>query len=344
MKTCFSSAMGGSAFRVVTASTLAALTLGLGGPVFAQGVDDEEPAPVFQASFNKAEIADARNRASQLRRSADERGALAKLKAQLQRSAAQDGVTLLDEDTTAFKLNEHVSVAAPKGARFSRIDVRSTAEGSVIAEAETESSGVSSDASVSAASQGHGMGWRYQHSNVYVIKIRGVGEMESRFKKYKFVGDGPDLSSMRRKGMGRAYDINGFNYSVTGLYISSHVRDKDKWKVRYRWSSKPSSDFNGNCDNNNYSLGIKGLGWSFNDCDRNDIAYSASNPGYYRNYMKQGALFSRGDREVAFHNVVAVKNGKTNLAYKHYQRLEMARWSYPAKKCSSWTSSNTCSG
>lgn len=325
--------------RLITGGVSLAVTVGVltsGGSAAAEPSSDPA-AETFTLKADRAVIAQARSRAGEARDRGQEPAELRELRATLARNAAQDGQTLLAQDTEAFALSDKVSVAISKSAHIESVTVAADPS-KVVAEVTSQDAAGGTEA----PSQGQGMGWTYKNDGTFLIKITGAGEMESRYYKYRYEGtDAPDLMSMRRKGLGRAYEIDGLNYSVTGLYISSHVVDADRPKVTGRWASKPENDFTGDCNDTGFGLDIKGLGFSFIDCDKNDINYDVDNPGYYRNYMTQGASFSQGDRSVAFHNVVKIKDG-AGLGYTHYQRLEMARWVYPADKCSSWDSNNTC--
>ena len=134
------------------------------------------------------------------------------------------------------------------------------------------------------------------------------------------------------------------NQSVTGLYISAHATDGSAGNVVDRIDQSPQQDFSGNCSGS-YDISVSvlgvGAGGSFADCDHYDIAFSATEPAYYRNYMEQGAVFSGGNRAVGFQIAVKVDEGKA-LNFTIYQRLETARFVYPADKCSSWDADATC--
>lgn len=320
------------------AATVAlAITLVPAGVSAAAPKDDNPAVAGFKLTLGKSAIAKARKDAREDRAKGRESTELRGLRTGLAKNAAGRGQTLLDEDTEAFALSDDVMIAVSSGAEVEAVAVEASAN-RVVAEVASAEGTESGDS----LAQGQGMGWSYRHDDTFIIKISGAGEMESQFKKYRYEGsDAPDLMSMRRHAMGRAYDIGGINYSVTGLYISSHVADRDKGKVTGRWDAKPDNDFTGSCDDLPFSLSIKGLGWSFKDCDKNDVNWHSDDPGYYRNYMTQGSVFSRGDRSVAFHNVVKIRDG-AGLGYTHYQRLEMARYVYPADKCSSWDENNSC--
>lgn len=326
---CFKGLVGGGLGAV--------LVLGMGVPAWSSSTADESAAAQEEhvtVVADAAEIDQARADASDMRGDGVEPGELKDLRTELAEAAAQNGETLLPRDTEAFELTDEVQIAIPEDMEIKSVEV-AIEDDRAVAEVVTETG------SEGAAVQGQGMGWEHKGSDTFIIKLTGKGEMESRYIKERFIGEGPDLMSMRRKGQGRGYEVSGYNWSVTGLYISSHVIDSDKQWVNGRYEAKPASDQNGDCDDLPFSLNIKGLGWAFKDCDEIDIAWVADNPGYYRAYMKQGASFSKGDREVGFHNVIKVDAGKT-VNYTHYQRLEMARFVYPADKCSSWDENNTC--
>ena len=88
---------------------------------------------------------------------------------------------------------------------------------------------------------------------------------------------------------------------MTGLYISAHATDGSAGNVVDRIDQSPQQDFSGNCSGS-YDISVSvlgvGAGGSFADCDHFDIAFSATEPAYYRNYMEQGAVFSGGNRAV----------------------------------------------
>ncbi|MER7074136.1 hypothetical protein [Terrabacter sp. NPDC000476] len=289
-------------------------------------------------------IAKARLGAKQARAGAREKADLKALRQELARRAAGNGQTYLDGDTESFVLSDGVSMAVPKGLDVSSVSVR-TEGGKVVADV------VSEDTSTTAsARQGQGMAsWTTLTSGTYVIKISGAGFMESKWLKRKLTGgDGSskyDYVAMRRTGLGQPYEIGGLNYSVTGLYISVHSTDATRANAVDRIDQAPQQDFTGNCKGS-YNIGVSAYGVSaggtFADCDKNDISFSTTDPGYYRNYMTQGAVFNGGNRAVGFQIAVKIKQG-TSLNFTSYQRLEMARYVYPAKKCSTWDSGKTCS-
>jgi len=107
----------------------------------------------------------------------------------------------------------------------------------------------------------------------------------------------------------------------------------------------PGSDFTGNCDNNPWvgSVGALGkyVGISFFDCDRLDMWYHPSVPGEYSIYMDQGSVYDDGNREAAYAVTVKSRNG-SSVWCNDVQRLEIARYTYPAKKCSRTNSGGAC--
>lgn len=320
------------ALAACAAVTAVAVTVAPMPAVASETVEKAQPEVALTA--NAATIANARSRAELARASGRETTNLRSLRASLARRAAEHGDTYLSEDLEAFALSDKVSMAVARGTVIKSVDVRSEGH-KVVAKVASESGHANT---VQPAAQGQGMGWSYKGGNVFVIKIHNVGEMESRFKKSRYEGnDAPDLVSMRRKAMGRAY---GTGY-VEGLWISSRVKDKWKPNIRWRWNSKPGSDFTGNCNSTNWNLSIKGLGWSFWDCDDYKIKWDSDYPGYYRNYMDQGRWVSEGSREVGWHNVLAVRNGK-GLVFSHFQMAEISQWGQDANKCSSWNKDKTC--
>lgn len=332
----------GDRSRWLRASLIGTMTVGLaltlGSPAWANSSstsDSEVTSETTVIDADAAEVLNAREAAVEDRARGEEPADLKDLRNDLAESAAEAGETLLPQDTESFDLSDGVQVAIPADVEVLSVDVVMT-DGEAVAEVVAQTT-----AGSGGVVQGQGMGWTHKASGTFIIRLSGQGEMESRFIKSRFTGDGPDLMSMRRKAMGRAFEIDGKNWSVTGLYISSHVIDEDKQWVNGRYEAKPASDRDGDCDDMPFSLDIKGVGWAFKDCDTIDIAWDASNVGYYRAYMKQGAVFSGGDREVGFHNVIKIDANRA-VNYKHYQRLEMARWVYPADTCGSWNTDKTC--
>lgn len=285
-----------------------------------------------------AQIATARTAAATARRAHHEPAALVDLRHSMAKKAAKSGTTYLDADVESFTLSSDVSMAVPRGLAIKSVKV-STAGSKVIAEVESEEG-----ADQLLAPQGTGMGWNIISSGTYVIKISGEGEMESHYLKRRMDTSTYDYIAYRRTGLGQAYDIGGINYSVTGLYISTHATDATDGHILDRIDQSPQTDFTGNCSGSvDISVSVLGVGagGSFADCDHYDIAWSSTEPGYYRNYMEQGNVFNRGNRAVGFQIALKIRKD-TALKFTNYQRLEMARYVYPADKCSSWDGNETC--
>jgi hypothetical protein len=57
--------------------------------------------------------------------------------------------------------------------------------------------------------------------------------------------------------------------------------------------------------------------------------------------MEQGNVFNGGNRSVGFQIALKIRKD-TSLSFTNYQRLEMARWFYPADTCSSWDADHSC--
>jgi hypothetical protein len=332
------------------AAVAAGLVLTL-SPAIAGAATPVAPAPTASAPANAAislildgaSVQKARLGAKALRGGKQEKAELKGLRSELAKRAAANGQTYLDDDTESFALSPQVSMAVPRGLQIKSVDVHTDGD-KVVADV------VSEDTTATAqAPQGQGLsGWSVVSSGTYIIKINGAGFMESKWLKRRLSGgDGSskyDYVAMRRTGLGQPYEISGLNYSVTGLYISVHATDSTKKNVVDRIDQSPSQDFTGNCKGS-YNIGVTvygvSAGGTFSDCDKNDISFSASDPAYYRNYMTQGAVFNGGNRSVGFQIAVKIKQG-TKLNFTSYQRLEMARYIYPAKKCSTWDAAKTC--
>ena len=288
------------------------------------------------------EVSSARKGAASARTNKKEDAGLKELRRELSKRAAENGQTYLESDTESFALSPKVSMAVPKGLVVKSVKIHTQGD-KIVADVESEDT-----AGAQTATQGQGMAsWTIASSGTYVIKIAGAGFMESKWLKRRLANDGSgtyDYVAMRRTGLGQAYEIGGINYSVTGLYISTHATDGTKGNVVDRIDQSPSQDFTGNCQGS-YNIGVSALGVSaggtFADCDKNDIAFSATEKAYYRNYMTQGASFNRGNRSVGFQIAVKIKQGKA-LNFTSYARLEMARYVYPAKKCGAWDGNASC--
>ncbi len=285
-----------------------------------------------------AQVTTARTAAANARRAHHESSDLADLRHSMANKAAKAGTTYLDADVESFSLSSDVSMAVPRGLAIKSVKI-STQGSKVVAEVESEEG-----PDQILAPQGTGMGWNIITSGTYVIKISGEGEMESHYLKRRLDTSTYDYIAYRRTGLGRAYDIGGINYSVTGLYISTHATDATDGHILDRIDQSPQQDFTGNCSGSvDISVSVLGVGagGSFADCDHYDIAWSSSEPGYYRNYMEQGSVFNRGDRAVGFQIALRIRKD-TSLSFTNYQRLEMARYIYPADTCSSWDANHSC--
>lgn len=284
------------------------------------------------------QVAKARTTAAAARRAHHESTALADLRHSMEKKAAKAGTTYLDADTESFSLSSDVSMAVPRGLAIKSVKISTVAD-KVVAEVESEEG-----PDQLLAPQGTGMGWNIITSGTFVIKISGEGEMESHYLKRRMDTSTYDYIAYRRTGLGQPYEIGGLNYSVTGLYISTHATDATAGHILDRIDQSPSTDFSGNCSGS-YDISVSvlgvGAGGSFADCDHYDVAWSSSEPGYYRNYMEQGASFSGGNRSVGFQIALRIKKD-TSLSFTNYQKLEMARWIYPADTCSSWDADHNC--
>lgn len=89
-----------------------------------------------------------------------------------------------------------------------------------------------------------------------------------------------------------------------------------------------------------HSKGVE-LASNFQDCDSYDVTFNAIVPGSFTNYFDQGFAFSPENKEVGFQTAMKAVAGE-QIYFSHYQRLEMARWTYPAKKCEARDSGATC--
>lgn len=190
--------------------------------------------------------------------------------------------------------------------------------------------------------------WFQKASGTYRVVMNGVGEMLSKWATNVLVHDGDrtnDYWALHRKAWGQAYEVDGLNWSVTGMEISSApVIFVRPYLIGWEDMS-PGQDFEGNCDPSpfNMTVGVKGveLASNFQDCDEYDITFNSLVPGDFKNYFDQGAVFDSDNREVGFQTALKAKADE-QIYFSHYQRLEMARWTYPAKKCESRDSGASC--
>lgn len=99
------------------------------------------------------------------------------------------------------------------------------------------------------------------------------------------------------------------------------------------------------CDDLPFSIGIEvkgvSLSGSFKDCDEYQVSFNSYIPGSYKIRYDQGFIFDTGAREAGYQAAYKTLAG-SSVAFDEYQRLEMARWTYPAKTCESTNSNNTC--
>lgn len=326
--------------KALGAAVVAAGLVATAGPAVAAPASPTtaSTAPGIHLAIDAAQVAKVRSAAADARRANREPAALTDLRRSMAKKAAKAGSTYLDADTESFSLSADVSMAVPRGLAIKSVKV-STVDSKVIAEVESEEG-----RDQILAPQGTGMGWNIVSSGTYVIKISGAGEMESHYLKRRMNGANYDYIAYRRTGLGQPFEIGGLNHSVTGMYISTHATDGTRNHIVDRIDQSPQQDFTGNCSGSiDISVSVLGVGagGSFADCDHYDIAWSSSEPGYYRNYMEQGNVFNGGNRAVGFQIALKIRNG-SSLSFTNYQRLEMARYFYPADKCSSWDGNNSC--
>ncbi len=267
---------------------------------------------------------------------------LARARAEMVRMSAQRGVTYALTDVDAFEVGDLV-VTLPTAAVANRVSVSRGEDGQLAAEAD-----ITNDVGV-AGHQGLGQAsWATGTSGCYTITITNAATMQTCWYKKKMLDDGDgsfDYYSYRRKAWGQPASISGKDWSVTGMVVRSYPTSGTAANFKGVIARKPGSDFTGNCDTLPFdlSLGYKGasIGFNFMDCDKYDVTFGTKF-GDYSNYFKQGAVFSGGNREVAYHEITKVSQG-ASAVWNDYQRLETARWTYPAKTCASTNGNKTCS-
>jgi hypothetical protein len=189
--------------------------------------------------------------------------------------------------------------------------------------------------------------WPTGTSGCYTITITNAATMQTCWYKKKMTDDGDgsfDYYSYQRKSWGQPAEISGANWSVTGIPLRSYPTDATRGNFTGVISRKPGADLKGDCNTSPFSLSIsfKGAstGISFIDCDMYYPTFG-STWGDYEIRYSQGAVFSSKNVEAGYHEVVKVKQG-ASAVWRDYQKLEVARWTYPAKTCSSTNSNNTC--
>jgi hypothetical protein len=207
------------------------------------------------------------------------------------------------------------------------------------------------------ATTGPGVGmepyWSSGSSGEYLISFYSGGTrlatMLSNFKRQKLLNDGSgtyDWWAYSRKAWGQSDEISGLNWSVTGMYMWNFPNENIKPNLVSREDMAPGNDITGDCDHNPWVGSVQALGKyvgiSFFDCDYYDVWYHPNVPGEYSMYMDQGALYDNDNREAAYAVTVKSKNG-SSVWYNDVQRLEIALYTYPAKKCQAPTNNGgTC--
>ncbi len=310
----------------------------------ASGVDSASAADSadVEVLLNAQQVAEKRIDAARARAAGREAGAVQRARVDHIRDSAKRGATYATDEVEAFELSDGIVLALPKNAtvrsvRLKKGDQRVVADADVVAE----------DTAVP-GHQGLGMAsWSTGTSGCYTITIVGAARMQTCWYKKKMLDDGDGLNSYysyQRKAWGQADDIWGQDWSITGMKVRSFPTSGTAGNFRGVMSRKPSVDFTGDCNTLPFSLSLsyKGAstGLTFTDCNYYDVTFG-TRYGDYSNYFYQGSIFSRGNREVAYHEITKAAQG-TLTAWNDYQRLEIARWTYPAKSCSSVNSGASC--
>ena len=234
------------------------------------------------------------------------------------------------------------TVVVPKAVSVTQVAVTSDADTAVI-----DASTVPAETPGIGGGPGSAPYWQQISSGCYTLKFTGAAEMLSCWYKHKLQSDGDaafDYWGYRRKGWGQPYSISGLDWSITSMTIESTPTAASQGNFVQWEDFEPGADRNGNCDTLPLSLSAEakgvGLSISFIDCDFYDITFGPA-IGKFRNKFSQGAIFSGGNREVAYTTAVKIKPGATPY-WSDYSRLEIAKYTYPAKVCEASNANKTC--
>ena len=260
----------------------------------------------------------------------------------VRKSAEKAGLFYVSADVDVVEPTEGVVVAVPADMQVSELTIEET-DGKFSAELRV-------DAGPNGGQEGPaGMGMQPYFgsgaSGTYLIEFwagsRKLAEMLSNWQQKQLLSDGNDTYDWwgyTRKAWGQSFEIPGRNWSVTGMYLWNFPDESVKPNLVAWEDMAPGADLRGNCDNSPYNaLAAAGapaatISVAFKDCDYNDMWFHSQVPGEYSIRFDQGAVFSQGNYETGY--AVTVKSIQdSSVWYNDVQRLEIAKYTYPAKKC-----------
>lgn len=300
------------------------------------------------ATYSAAQIAEARALARQRMLDGSEDPAKAADREKFVAVAAEQAdVNYHVTDIDIIDIDENLTVIVPADTRITGATVTETEDGTRHADLDT----ITPQAVAPAATtelQSLGSDWQQVNSGQYVIRLRGAGEMLALWKNFFLTNDGDrnyDYWTHSRKSSAYGYEISGLNWSVTAMEIAG-TPTLTTQPFLVNWEDlNPAKSFSSTCDELPFSIGIEvkgvSLSGSFKDCDEYQVSFNSYIPGAYKIRYDQGFIFDTGAREAGYQAAYKTLAG-SSVAFDEYQRLEMARWTYPAKTCESTNSNNTC--
>jgi hypothetical protein len=279
-------------------------------------------------------------------------------KAESRRKSREEFLRLALEKTGALYLEEDLDVVEPMPGVVITLPIQMNvqamaveeSEGSMIAEVKADWGNAASPSTH--AGVGMAPYWSSGVSGNYLIEFWGGGEklasMLSNWSRKQLLSDGNgtyDWWVYSRKAWGQSYDISGWDWRVTGMFMWNFPEEYIKPNLVTWEDMSPGSDFEGNCDTLPFTATVNtpiGASISFTDCDSYDMWFHPNVPGEYNLYFDQGAIYSLGNFEAAYIVTLKSKQG-SSVWFNDVQRLEIAKYSYPAKTCTAATNGNgTC--
>lgn len=258
-------------------------------------------------------------------------------------AAAQTDVTYDVTDIDIIELNGDLTVIVPADTEVVGAKITENADGGQSADLDTVTPTAAPPEVRSLGSE-----WQQVNSGQYVIRLRGAGEMLALWKNFFLTNDGDrnyDYWTHSRKSSAYGYEITGLNWSVTAMEIAG-TPTLTTQPFLVNWEDlNPAKSFSSTCDELPFSIGIEvkgiSLSGSFKDCDEYQVSFNSYIPGSYKIRYDQGFVFDTGAREAGYQAAYKTLAG-SSVAFDEFQRLEMARWTYPAKTCESTNSNKTC--